>query len=135
MKKRDQIILPSICSILKLIAGFMLFLMLASLIGGFTSTANATQKLATEDFTLAEEAYRLGRMAYQRNDYQAARDHYYRALELNPENPLYLNGVGFLALTLGEYDKSIKYFEKALAIDLKTLGPRSEEHTSELQSH
>jgi len=71
----------------------------------------------------AEAAYRLGELAYDRIDYRDARKYYYRAVQLTPNNLLYLNQAGFVANTLGEYDKAIEYFEKVLASNLKNFGP------------
>ena len=70
----------------------------------------------------AEASYQLGLLAQDRVDYEKAWKALTRAAELAPDNALYLNKAGMMALTLARYDKAIEYFNKALAIDLKTLG-------------
>ena len=55
-------------------------------------------------------------------DYRNALKYYKKAVQLAPENSKYQNQAGLLANTLGQYDKAIGYYEKALASDLKTLG-------------
>ena len=67
----------------------------------------------------------MGHLAYERNDYQAALNHYDHALELDPENSNYLNDAGITASTLKEYDKAIEYHEKALESDLNNFGPEN----------
>jgi tetratricopeptide (TPR) repeat protein len=71
----------------------------------------------------AEASYQLGLLARDRVDYETAWEVLSRAVELAPDNSLYLNEVGLMAQTLGRYDSAIKFFEKALAIDLETHGP------------
>ena len=55
-------------------------------------------------------------------DFKNAFKYYEKAVLLAPENSLYQNDTGTMALTLGQFEKAIGYFEKALAIDLKTVG-------------
>ena len=45
-----------------------------------------------------------------------------RASDLVPENSTYLNRAGRINHTLGAYDSAIRYYEQALASDLKTYG-------------
>jgi len=71
----------------------------------------------------AEAAFRLGKLAYDRIDYKAARDYYIRAAQLAPGNAFYLNHAGFMVNTMGHYDKAIEYFGKALGSDLRIFGP------------
>ena len=71
----------------------------------------------------AEAAYRLAKLAYDRVDYRAAQKYYEKAVQLAPDNTLYLNDAGFVAHYLAQYDKAIEYFEKFLASNLKTFGP------------
>jgi len=70
----------------------------------------------------AEARFQLGKIAEQEIDYETAFNHYKRAVQFAPDNSLYLNAVGFLSNTLGQYDKAIEYFEKVLTSDLKTFG-------------
>jgi len=71
----------------------------------------------------ADASYILGRLARDRVDYETAWQALARAAELAPDNSLYLNKAGIIAYTLSRYDTAIAYYEKALAIDLKTHGP------------
>ena len=56
-------------------------------------------------------------------DYPNALKYYERAVQLTPENTLYLNDAGFMQHKMGYYDKAIEYYEKALESDLKSFGP------------
>jgi tetratricopeptide (TPR) repeat protein len=71
----------------------------------------------------AEASYILGRLAQDRVDYEKAWAALTRAAELAPDNSLYLNEAGWMADNLGRYDTAIEYLDKALAIDMETLGP------------
>jgi tetratricopeptide (TPR) repeat protein len=70
----------------------------------------------------AEAAYRLGKLAYDRIDYRAARDYYVRATQLFPENVIYQGEAGVLASTLGSYDKAIEHYLKAAENCRNNLG-------------
>ncbi len=56
-------------------------------------------------------------------DYKNAFRYYETSARLAPDNSLYQNEAGFMANILGQYDKAIGYFEKALASGLATFGP------------
>ena len=70
----------------------------------------------------AEAAFQRGKIAYNEIRYQQAYEHFQRAYRLVPDKGLYLNQVGWMAWTLGRYEKAIEYYELALASDLKTYG-------------
>ncbi len=55
--------------------------------------------------------------------YRDAFEYYEKTLQLVPTNTTYLNDLGLMHNFLGNYDKAIEYYEKALASDLKTFGP------------
>ncbi len=74
-------------------------------------------KIAKARFAKAQ-VYELKR------DYRKARDYYEKAVQLAPENTLYLNEAGLIFDTLGEYDQAIEYYTKALERDLVTFGPK-----------
>ncbi len=106
----------------------------AALVKGDSSEAEKLLKEVTENenkLSVVEELalahYRLANLAYDRVDYSKSLKHHERAAQLVPENGLYLNDTGILYDTLDNYDQAIGYYEKALTIDLKTLG---EEHPS-----
>ena len=71
----------------------------------------------------AEAAYQLGALAESRIDYGQAERYYRQALQLQPDNPVYLNAAGNLSLTLGHYQKSEKFLQRALELREKTLNP------------
>jgi tetratricopeptide (TPR) repeat protein len=56
--------------------------------------------------------------------YKNALKYYEKAVQLAPENSKYLNAAGLIFNTLADYEKAIGYYEKALASDLKTFGPK-----------
>jgi len=68
----------------------------------------------------AEAAYQRGKLAEDNINYKEAFEHYHRATLLIPDNTHYLNEAGTISHTLGLFDQAIKYFELALASDLKT---------------
>ncbi len=70
----------------------------------------------------AEAAYQRCQIAKDEVHYRQANTHCQRAVQLSPDNTLYLNGAGELAHMLGQYHKAIEYYELALASDLKTYG-------------
>ena len=70
----------------------------------------------------AEAAYQLGRLAYSRIDYQAANRYYSRAIDLQPNNPLFLNAAGFIAYRASDYTRAELLYQQALAIWERTLG-------------
>jgi len=71
----------------------------------------------------AEAAYQKGKTAKKLRNYDMAWKSLNRSVELAPNNSLYLNDTGVLADFLGQHDRAIELLNKALAIDLKTLGP------------
>ncbi|MEA1936503.1 MAG: tetratricopeptide repeat protein [Patescibacteria group bacterium] len=54
--------------------------------------------------------------------YRKAEEYYEKAVVLDDQNPGYLNDYALILRILGEYDKAIKYYEKALEVYLKTTG-------------
>ena len=78
---------------------------------------------ASDSADKAEAAYQKGKAAKDLRNYDMAWKAFTQAVDLAPNNSLYLNEAGFLADTLGHSDKAIEYLNKALAIDLITYGP------------
>ncbi len=70
----------------------------------------------------ADVAFQIGRLAENDFDYHKALDYFQSAAQLVPEKILYLENTGYLFFALGQYAKAVKYYEKALAIDLKNFG-------------
>jgi len=79
----------------------------------------------------AEAAFQLGVLAESRIDYLKAKEYYTKAVQLQPDNPQYLNALGKLQLILGHYGEAQQHLEHALEIREKTLGP---EHPDVAQS-
>jgi tetratricopeptide (TPR) repeat protein len=58
-------------------------------------------------------------------DYNNSLKCYEKAVQLAPENALYLNDAGFMLATLAQYDKAIEYYEKALKVFDKAGQPQN----------
>ncbi len=71
----------------------------------------------------AEAAYQLGVLAESQIDYLKAKEYYAKALQLQADNPLYLNALGNLQRTLGLYQKAQLHLEEARKIRETALGP------------
>lgn len=82
-----------------------------------------TQILTHATANAAEAAYQLGQLAYARIAYQTADRYYRQAVQLQPDNPHYLDQAGFIAHTIGHYAESERLLQRALVIREKTLGP------------
>ncbi len=85
--------------------------------------ATILQEAETKTEAGAEAAFQLAKLADERIDYREALQLFEKAVQLAPENSLYLNEAGSMLDTLAHYDKAIEYYELALASDLKTYGP------------
>jgi len=72
----------------------------------------------------AADAYELGGIQELKLDYASAQVYYQQAVELDPTNSTYLNDLGFIALSLGQYNDAITHTEKALSIDREVYGER-----------
>ncbi len=70
----------------------------------------------------AEVAFQIGRLAENDFDYPKALDYFQSAIQLVPDKILYLENTGYLFFALGQYEKAVKFYEKALSIDLKNFG-------------
>jgi tetratricopeptide (TPR) repeat protein len=71
----------------------------------------------------AVAAYQLGGLAESRIAYGQAESYYRQAVQLQPDNPIYLNVAGTLSQTLGHYQESEKLLKRALEIMEKSLKP------------
>ena len=85
------------------------------------------KNLETFSGKAGQDAYSLGHLAELQLDYVKAQRYFEQAVTLVPENSTYLNRAGLINHTLGAYDSAIRYYEQALASDLKTYG---EDHPS-----
>ena len=80
------------------------------------------KNLVTFPVKAGQDAYSLGHIAELQLDYRKAQRYFEQAAVLVPENSTYLNRAGLINNTLGAYDSAIRYYEQALASDLKTYG-------------
>ena len=91
---------------------------------------NATQAL--KEFLLAERANpddadiqaALGQAYHLKNSYALAEEHYLRALDLDENNPRYMNNLGALYLDAKRYDEAIRHF-RAAAENLLAISPET----------
>lgn len=82
------------------------------------------KKKAEERIKLvAEASYQLAQLAEGCIDYVAAYQYSKEAIELQPDNPLYLHNAGLIAHTIGHYSEAERFFMRSLAIWEKSLGP------------
>ena len=79
------------------------------------------KKKQIADNKLAQSAYELGLVKELKLEYKNALFYFEKAYKYNPENSLYLNKLGLIFITLGKYEKAVKYFEKVLKIFEKEL--------------
>lgn len=82
----------------------------------------STRAAAESTRAAAEAAYQRSQIALDDIRYRAAYAHARRAVQLAPENGLYLSGAGELAWMVGDYTTAKDYYEQALASDLQTYG-------------
>ena len=80
------------------------------------------KNLAMFPVKAGQDAYSLGHIAELQLDYVKAQRYFEQAAALVPGNSTYLNRAGTINHTLGAYDSAIRYYERALASDLKTVG-------------
>ena len=80
------------------------------------------KNLETFSGKAGQDAYSLGHIAELQLDYRKAQRYFEQAAVLVPENSTYLNRAGLINHTLGAYGAAIRYYEQALASDLKTYG-------------
>jgi tetratricopeptide (TPR) repeat protein len=62
---------------------------------------------------------RQGQQLYREKKYAEAAEKFKAALDLKPDDAVFLNNLGFLYYVMGRYDDSLTYLEKTLAIDPK----------------
>ena len=76
-----------------------------SLVQGETGKAEILFRKALDQSTAqaAEAVFQLGVLAESRINYLKAKEYYTKAVELKPSNPQYLNALGKLQYTLGDY--------------------------------
>ena len=77
---------------------------------------------ANADKVAAEASYQRCQIAADEIRYRQASTLCRRAMQLAPDRTDYLSDSADLAHTLGEYEQAVKYYEQALANELKTFG-------------
>ncbi len=83
----------------------------------------------------AEAAFRLGELAYNRINFAMAYQYYQEAARLQPENSEYLNMAGRIAHEMGSYQEALPFYEKALALREKSLGPEHPDVAQSLENY
>ena len=73
----------------------------------------------------AENAYEVAKLKILRLDYQGAMNFYKQAVELDQNNPMYLNDYGVVLSDLGKNKEALGCYEKVLKIDLDRFGRNS----------
>ena len=76
------------------------------------------QALATGTINTAE----VGNLDLQGMNYEGAERYYQQAVDLKPDNVLYLDAAGFVARERGQYAKAASFCQRALVLREKTLG-------------
>ena len=79
----------------------------------------------------ANAAFFLGASLYEQGRYRESSDAYKRALELRPDDPVTMNGLGVAFGAAADYTKAEPLFRRALVIREKAVGP---EHPDTAQS-
>ncbi|NQY37860.1 MAG: hypothetical protein HRT37_23485, partial [Alteromonadaceae bacterium] len=80
------------------------------------------EQVQGEEKDLAAKLYERAAINELKLKYSVASISYEKAALLQPNNSLYQNSAGLINDTLGRHDKAIRYYELALASDLKTFG-------------
>ena len=84
--------------------------------------ADLEQQNANDKLWVGKMVFQRGSAAEDNIRYGDALKHYQKAAALVPNNVLYLRSAGKINTVLGNYQQAIRYFERALAQDLKTHG-------------
>ncbi len=71
---------------------------------------------------MAQYLFDLGSVKTTEKNFLEAGKFYHEAVRLDPENSIYLNGLGLTYKIVGNIDKSLEYYEKALKIDRERYG-------------
>ena len=90
--------------------------------------------LATDPKHAAEAAFQLGELAFSRIDYTKARKYYLEAARLEPGNAEYVNKAGKINHEMGRYPEARSFYEKALAIRERSLGPEHPDMAASLNN-
>jgi len=80
-------------------------------------TALQSERMNTSNSLLANALLSLGERQYRASDYQGAVNTYNRAHDLDPENPVVNQRLGYIYIQMGDYEKAKQYYEDALKRD------------------
>jgi len=75
---------------------------------------------------MAQYLFELGGIKTKERKFLEAGKFYHEAVRLDPENSVYLNGLGLAYKIVGNPDKSMEYYKKALKIDKKRYGENAD---------
>ncbi len=77
------------------------------------------QSFAAGNLGKSEIAFSQGLLDYNKHHYESARQHFLRALQLQPENAAAAHFVGMTFFETKDYQSSIRYFEKSISLNVK----------------
>lgn len=85
----------------------------------------AEPEVTEEDKNAAEaiEAKNQGNAAYKKRQFDEAIQHYSRAMELDPKNPMFLTNRSAVFFEIGDFDKCMEDCEQAVALQKKHYAP------------
>ena len=92
---------------------------------------NKAKKATTQ---AAANAYSLAKIKALQLNYPAAEAYYKKAIQLDPDNAIYLNDLGVHLRILGKYPEAESVIQRSLAIREKVLGPDHPEIATSLNN-
>ena len=94
------------------------FIFVASLCVASSSLANTSD----DNITASIKEYDLANVAMMKKQDAEAYIHLKEAVELDPTNSTFINSAGYMAMHLGEFQNSLDYLKRALALDTEKFG-------------
>ena len=79
---------------------------------------------STENIAASNKEYDLANIAIMKKQDVTAYEHLKNAATLDPTNSTYSNSAGYMAMHLGEFETSLDYLNKALALDSEKFGDK-----------
>ena len=93
------------------------FITLCFIVLSFTASVFAEPSREDKDKSVQE--HDKANIAMMKKDNETAYTHLKNAVELDPTNSAFLNSTAYMAMQMGEPEKSIEYLDMALALDKK----------------
>ena len=82
----------------------------------------AFAQISDKDIAASINEYYLANVAMIKKQDDEAYAHLKKAAKLDPTNSTFINSAGYMAMHLGELETSLKYLERALALDTEKFG-------------